>query len=159
MMSNMLHIEVSHVIDARPEELYAVIADYRVGHPAVLPKPEFGDLIVEKGGHGAGTVITITMTAYGKTDTFHAVGTEPEPGHRLVETNPENGQNTAFIFEPLKGGKQTRVTFASDFPLTPGFTSLIERLLIPPFINKLYMRELKNLANYVQTKRVAVAAS
>lgn len=155
----MLHVEVSHVIDARAEDLYAVIADYRVGHPAILPKPEFGDLIVEKGGHGAGTVITITMTAYGKTDTFHAEVTEPEPGHRLVETNPVNGQSTDFIFDPLKGGAQTRVTFASEFPVTPGFVGLVERLLIPPFINKLYKRELQNLANYVQTKPVAVTAS
>jgi hypothetical protein len=158
-MSKMLHVEVSYVIDAHPEELYAVIADYRVGHPAILPKPEFGDLIVEKGGHGTGTVFSTTMTAYGKTSPFRAEVTEPEPGHVLKETNPDNGQTTDFIFDPLKGGTQTRVTFSSEFPLTPGFTGLIERLMIPPFVNRIYKRELRNLANYVQAQRVAVTAS
>ena len=40
-MKNWIHAEASMVIDARPEEIYAVVSDYRVGHPAILPRQYF----------------------------------------------------------------------------------------------------------------------
>ena len=60
-----IHAEASDVIDARPEEIYAVLSDYRVGHPAILPKPYFTELMVEQGGQGAGTVIRFGMNVMG----------------------------------------------------------------------------------------------
>jgi hypothetical protein len=41
LMKNWIHAEASMVIDARPEEIYAVVSDYRVGHPAILPRQYF----------------------------------------------------------------------------------------------------------------------
>jgi hypothetical protein len=49
-MSNSFHVEVSSVMAARPEELYVVIEDYQVGHPAILPRQYFTELVVEQGG-------------------------------------------------------------------------------------------------------------
>jgi hypothetical protein len=59
-----VHTEVSAVIDAPPAEVYAIFADYRNAHPQVLPKPYFGDLVVEKGGNGAGTVYRTSVTSH-----------------------------------------------------------------------------------------------
>ncbi len=39
------------MLEASSEEVYATIADYRQGHPNILPK-EFYDLQVEQGGYG-----------------------------------------------------------------------------------------------------------
>ncbi len=41
-------------MDAPPDRVYAIIADYHNGHPHILPK-QFRNLTVEKGGVGAGT--------------------------------------------------------------------------------------------------------
>jgi hypothetical protein len=49
-MHTMIHIKASRVFDARPEELYRVVSDYRVGHPAILPKQYFTELVVEHSG-------------------------------------------------------------------------------------------------------------
>ena len=44
------HVKASRVIPAPPETVYAVLIDYEEGHRAILPKPYFVDMIIEKGG-------------------------------------------------------------------------------------------------------------
>ena len=46
---SQIHAEVSKVIEAPPEAVYAVIADYNNCHPATLPKHIFSDLVVKQG--------------------------------------------------------------------------------------------------------------
>jgi hypothetical protein len=149
---SMIRSEASAVIDARPEELYAVVSDYRVGHPAILPKPYFTELTVEKGGQGAGTVIRTRMKVFGREYAFHQAVTEPEPGRVLVETDMDTGQFSSFTFEPLNAGKQTRVTIKAENPASPGIVGLLERLTQPAFNRRLFQQELRNLADYVRRK-------
>lgn len=146
---NWIHVEESSVIDAPPEAVYAVISDYRVGHPAILP-PQFKGLTVEQGGKGEGTIFRSSTEVWGRKMSLHVRVTEPEPGRLLVETDIETGQLTRFIFEPLGGGQQTRVTFASDFPPSPGLMGAIERLTMPPVARGMYRDELHRLAEYVR---------
>ena len=150
------HVEASYVIDAPAADLYAVITDYRVGHRAILPKPEFTDMIVEKGGQGAGTVLRVFLTSFGKNYVYHQIASEPEPGRVVKETEIETGQYTTFTFDPLNGGKQTRVTIASEFPYE-GIGGFMEKLLAPSFVNRLYLRELRNLADYVHQQKTVTA--
>ena len=153
-----IHVEATQVINARPEEIYAVLSDYRVAHPAILPKPYFTDLVVEKGGQGAGTVTRVLMKVWGTEFKYHQIVSEPEPGRVLVETDLETGQFTKFIFEPLNGGTQTRLTIASEFPASQGFKGFMEKLMQPPVARGIYMKEMANIAQYVQTRRTAVSA-
>jgi hypothetical protein len=151
-MGSMIFTEASLVIDARPEELYAVVADYRVGHPAILPKQYFSDLIVEQGGQGAGTVIRGSVTVLGQEHPFHQLVSEPQPGHVLIETDLVTGQVTRFTFEPLNGSGLTRVTIASEFPASRGFVGLLERLTRPIVARDIYREELRQLASYMHRK-------
>lgn len=153
---NWIHVEASRVIDAPPEAVYAVISDYQVGHPAILP-PAFSPLIVEKGGKGAGTVFRCSVTIWGSTNAMHAEVTEPEPGHLLVETDLESGQYTHFIVEPLNGRTQSRMTFSSEFPRPAGIQGFLMKLMMPSVVQKMYQEELQNLANYVARKQTATA--
>src|SRR5690349_13063520 len=125
-MSDKIHVQASHIIDARPEQVYAVISDYEVGHPAILPK-YFTSLRVVKGGQGAGTELYVDLKVYGQEFHYHQIVTEPEPGRTLVETDVETGQFSRFTFEPLNGGQQTKVTIFSEFPASPGFKGLMEK--------------------------------
>lgn len=145
--------EVSKVIAAPAEAIYAVISDYQVGHPAILPKPWFGELFVEKGGKGAGTVIRFQTKVMGVTQQFHQLVTEPQPGRVLLETDIETGQWSRFTLEPLDGGAQTRVTITAEFPLSGGFKGFMERLMNPPIARRMFKQELENLAAYVAQQR------
>ncbi len=146
----MLHAEYSEVIYARPEAIYAVLADYEQGHPAILPQQYFTELVVEQGGQGAGTILRGALKVWGTEYRFHQVVTEPEPGHILVETDLDNAQVTKFVVEPLDNGQRTRVTIASDFPPTPGLAGLAERWVKPAVIRRIYAAELTQLAAYVK---------
>jgi hypothetical protein len=137
-------------MDARADVVYAILSDYRVGHPAVLPKPYFSEITVEQGGVGAGTVIRFQMTVMGQTFHYHQTISEPEPGQVLVETDMDTGQTSRFTLDPIGDGTRTRVTIAADFPASPGFKGLMERFFTPPVTRRIFRQELRNIAEYVQ---------
>jgi Polyketide cyclase / dehydrase and lipid transport len=144
------HVEASSLIDARPEAIYAVLTDYQVGHQAILPRPYFQEVTIEQGGKGAGTELRIRMNIFGQTYHYHQIVSEPQPGRVLKETEVDTGQYTTFTLEPLGDGQQTRVTIASEFPAKPGLMGLMERLMQPPVTRRLYLQELRNLADYLR---------
>jgi polyketide cyclase/dehydrase/lipid transport protein len=137
-------IEESAVIPAPPERVYGIVADYRGGHPRILPK-QMHDLVVEQGGVGDGTVIRFQMTVLGGTHTLRAVITEPEPGRVLVERYPETGNVTTFIADPLDGGRATRMTI-STVMRAKGVRGAVERLLLQRILPPIYREELGLLA-------------
>ena len=147
-MSTM-HVAVSEVIDAAPERVYAVLADYRNHHPHIVPKPFFTGLRVEEGGVGAGTVVVADMDVYGTKRTFRLVVSEPQPGRVLVESDAAAGLMTTFTVEPLEGGARSRVTIASDTQPSPGLQGWIERLINPAITRRIYRAELKQLNGYM----------
>jgi hypothetical protein len=153
-MSKMktVRTESSAVIDAPPAEVYAIFVDYRHSHPQVLPKPYFGDLIVEQGGTGAGTVFRTSVTVIGMTEQFHMVVTEPEPGRLLVETDAQQGLTTSFTIDPVEGGKKSRVTIATDWTPKSGVMGWVEKLSKPAVTRKIYDAELKLVQAYVKSK-------
>lgn len=139
------------VIQARPQDLYAIIADYHHGHPQIIPKPPFVSLDVEEGGVGQGTVIRAAMRVLGQTQTFRAVVTEPEQGRVLVETN-DTGSVTTFTVDPHPDGRQATVTIATVMDKRPGLGGTIESWLLPRFLRPVYVRELAQLGQVAQTQ-------
>lgn len=138
----------SSFIEAPAELVYRTLADYRCGHPSMLPKQYFLSLEVEQGGFGAGTIINFRMRTLGKIQSFRAAITEPEPGRMLVETNlGEGGGVTTFVVEPLSKGNRTEVTITTEGETRPsGGLGLVERLLTKMFLQRIYKAELKQLA-------------
>jgi hypothetical protein len=67
-----LTVSASRLIPAPARQEYDLIADYRNGHPRILPKPYFVSLDVEKGGYGTGTVITFQIQLMGRIQSFHS---------------------------------------------------------------------------------------
>jgi Polyketide cyclase / dehydrase and lipid transport len=141
------------ILDARPEDVYATIADYHVGHPSILPR-ELYDLRVEQGGLGAGTIIRFKARVLGVEQTFHHRVSEPEPGRVLVEQDIEPGQNltTTFTVTPLAGGKKSQVEIRTTLNSSPGLKGLAERLLIPLTNPPIYRKELKILESVAQQR-------
>jgi Polyketide cyclase / dehydrase and lipid transport len=158
-MSKAIVVNASKVINARPEEIYAILSDYRVGHAAILPKPYFTEMIVEQGGQGAGTILRLKMNVFGQEYTYHQIVTEPEPGRLLVDTDMETGQFSSFTLEPLNGGAQTRVTIHAEFPGKTGIAGWLEKLMQPPITRYIFKKELRNLADYARSKAVLASAT
>lgn len=141
-------ITASRLVGAPADRVYAILADYHVGHPAILPPQYFGRLTVEKGGTGAGTIVLVEVKAFGTIRTMRGYVTEPEPGRVLVESYPDTGDVTTFIVEPA--GASSRVTFATELGPKPGIMGWIERALAPVLMPIAYRAELARLDAYAR---------
>jgi hypothetical protein len=140
-------LQVSARIQAPATLVYAIIADYRDGHPHMLPS-YFSNLVVEEGGVGAGTRIRFDMTAMGKTQTFRAVISEPEPGRVLLEDiGPGTGSVTTFTVDPVDQGAQAQVTITTELKARTGIGGMIERFFTGLFLRRVYAQELKLLGD------------
>jgi hypothetical protein len=133
-------------INAPPDRVYGIIADYRNGHPNILPK-QFGPLCVDAGGYGAGTVIRFSVVALGKKVDYRAVVSEPQPGRVLVERNdPPNNSISTFIVDPGPTGRESDVTITTELPMRGGFAAAIERFVTKKVLQGIYKDELALLA-------------
>jgi hypothetical protein len=136
----------SKLIAAPAQRIYDLIADYKNGHPRILPKPYFISLDVEQGGYGAGTVITFQMKLMGRIQSFHSMITEPEPGRTLVETELNSGSITTFNVEPRTGGQQAYVTITTATEVPGSILGKIQGWLTKQLLYPIYVKELNQLA-------------
>jgi Polyketide cyclase / dehydrase and lipid transport len=156
---NQINAQGTAVLDARPEDVYATIADYRQGHPQILPRRNLYDLQVEQGGYGAGTTIHFTSRLLGVEQSFHQQVSEPEPGTVLVEEDIASPRHevTTFTVRPVEQGRKAHVTIATTMNASAGFRGLVERALVPIALRRVYREEL-HLLEVVARKRSAVAS-
>jgi hypothetical protein len=145
-------ISVEAEVDAPAGPTYAVIADYRDGHPRIIPRPPFVSLEVEQGGIGAGTVIRCGIRVLGRTRTFRAAIAEPEPGRVLVEAEFDTGLVTTFVVNPLEGDR-SRVTITTDMTTRGGLPGRLERFLITRLLRPVYRREIELLSAVASERR------
>jgi hypothetical protein len=138
-------VRAEAVVDAPAERAYAVIADYRDGHPRIIPRPPFVSLDVEQGGTGAGTVIRFRMRVFGRIRTFRAAISEPEPGRVLAETDLDTGVVTTFAVVPVEDGRKSRVIITTDRATRGGLLGRLERFLLTGLLRPVYQRELERL--------------
>ncbi len=145
-------ISASALIPASAGQVYAIIADYHNGHPAILPRPPFVLLTVEKGGVGAGTEISFQMRLMGKLQTFRAVITEPEPGRVLVESDLDTGAVTTFTVEPRDGGQSAYVTITTETKVRDGVLGGVEGWFATRLLRPVYEQELEKLTAVATNK-------
>ena len=153
-MRSSYRFSESAVIRAPAERIFAILADYREGHPSILPRPPFESLEVEQGGVGAGTVVRCRIRLLGATREFRAAITEPEPGRVLAETDLATGAVTTFTVVPTDGGNHSEVTIGTELPLRKGLAGIVERLLVPRQLRPVYLRQLRLLAQVAEAPRV-----
>lgn len=144
----------TEILDARPEDVYATIADYKNGHPRILPKGKMYDLKVEKGGYGAGTVHRFKARSLGVEKAFYQIVEEPEPGRVILEKDIDPGQDfvTTFTVDPMEGGQKSRVEISTTMTLSPGFTGWVERFVITKLNPNTYREELKLLESVARER-------
>lgn len=145
-------IEVSAIIEASPKDVYSVLADYLVGHRAILPKEYFTDLAVIQGGQGADTVIDVKMNVMGVERDYQFKVSEPEPGRILMEADEDAGVVTTFTVDPVGGEIQSCVTINTRVKTSRGLRGLVERLINPPITRRIYRQELQHLTSYMAAR-------
>ena len=67
-----IRVAASADVNAPPQTVYAILADYQNEHPQILPDRHFSEFTVERGGKGAGTLIRFQMHVLGQSRTIRA---------------------------------------------------------------------------------------
>jgi hypothetical protein len=147
-------ISASADVHAPPAVVYGVLADYHQGHPSILPRPPFGELVVESGGTGAGTVFRVTTRQGLGMITYRMDVTEPEPDRLLMESDRDSDLVSTFRVEPL-ADSHSRVTITTKY-MRGGIQGWIESLLLPRLAAPIYRKEIANLER-VARERAGVA--
>ena len=135
----LLHVSAERTVPAPADAVYALLADYRDGHPSILP-PSFSNLTVLRGGTGAGTKIRFALKFAGRNQEIEARVEEPEPGRVLTEAYPDKSAVTSFTVDPV--GNQSRVRIETSWEPSRGLAGLFERLIATRLFRKLYAEEL-----------------
>jgi len=146
-------IRASAIVQAPAAHVYNIIADYRDGHPRIVPPKYFTWMRVDSGGIGAGTTISFGMRVLGQSRTLHATISEPDPGRVLIETYPEDGFATTFFVEP-EGAAASRVTIATVLNQRPGLAAALERFVSRRMLPAIYRQELQRLAEHAEGRHV-----
>jgi hypothetical protein len=139
------------LIGAPPAAVYVVLADYTTQHPRIMPASLFSNLEVESGGVGAGTVFHITLRMLGRRQRLHMQVAEPEPGQVLTETNLDTGVVTEFSVAPQDGGSRTLARISSDWETASGLRGLVDRLVTPRLMGRIFAKQLRQLDQYVRS--------
>lgn len=134
-------VSVTRRIAAPADVAYGIIADYRDGHPRILPPRWFRNLRVESGGVGQGTIFRFEIHAFGSTQQARGHVTEPEPGRVLLETY-DDGVKTSFTLAPTEDGRAADVTILTEMKWKGGLLGVIERAIVRSFLGKVYVQEL-----------------
>ena len=152
-----IRIHAESVLEASAPVIYEIIADYRTGHPEIVPKPYFQGIHVEAGGVGAGTVISVTMRVLGRTSVIRQRVSEPEPGRILVESSLDGSLETTFTVTPVSGAedRKANVSITTLMKAHKGVVGAAERWLIPRVLEPAFQRELQLLQAVAKSRMAA----
>jgi len=142
------------IINARAEDVYTTLADYRHGHPKILPPKNLYDLQVEQGGYGAGTIIRFKSRLLGVEQSFRQRVSEPEPGHILIERDIDTVQDecSTFTVTPVEQGQKTHFEILTTVNPDPGLKGLIERIVVPLFLSPVLRDEIQRMEKVAQQR-------
>lgn len=147
-------IQAETVLDARAEDVYATIADYKHSHPQILPSKSMYDLRVEQGGYGAGTVMRFKVKVLGVEQSAYQKVSEPEPGHILQEQDIDSPRNltTTFTVTPTEDGAHARVAIHTVMNASRGPQGWLEGKLLPRALTPVYYEELQKLETVARAR-------
>lgn len=132
----------SRAVDASPEQVLALLRDYREGRPRILTS-NYTEYRVQEGGESAGTVI-----AYH----FAAGGRERDHRMRIVEGSEgvleERDELSSLVstWKVTPSGAGSDVTLESSWDGAAGIGGFFERTFAPRTLGRIYGEVLGRLA-------------
>jgi hypothetical protein len=138
-------VQSEKVIPGKPEDIYAILADYKGRHPQILPA-NFQDYRVEQGAQGEGTVVSFRLRAGGRERLYRMRVSEPVRGQTLTESDLNSSLVTTWTVVPLDDGQRAQVRIATMWEGGSGLRGFFERLFAPLGLRRIYDQTLASLA-------------
>lgn len=151
---NRIHVEVERLLDAKPQDVYAFIADYRDKRLRILP-PNYIDYTVTEGGRGSGTVIRYRFQVARRTRRYEMIVEEPSKGRVLLERDTTSSLVTTWTVTPTASKNQTRVAISTEWDGSRGIGGFFERTFAPAGLRRVY----KDMLNRLEQELVPSSAA
>jgi Polyketide cyclase / dehydrase and lipid transport len=139
-------VQTERLVAASPPRVHAFLADYQNNRPRILPPEYFRDYRVERGGDGAGTVISYRLRAGGRERAYRMRVEEPTEGGLLIERDIDSSLVTTWTLTPAEGGEHTLVSLMSRWEGTGGIGGFFERMFAPRALRRIYDEVLEKLS-------------
>jgi hypothetical protein len=144
-----MYSEVSHVMNARPEQINAILSEYRAGHHALEPLSYCIDFTLENSDNGAGNIVHVQMNFSGMEHEMYESVVTSVPLRLIMEYDAHSDVVVVIVVEPTASAYKTRVTISTISAASPNFAGFIENLFIPRNLRQLYDKELRRLTRYI----------
>lgn len=154
---SQIHVEAERIINARPEDVYRFLADYRDKRPHILTS-DYTDYQVAQGGSGAGTVVTYTFHTARGARPYELHVEEPAPG-TLRERDARSTLTTTWRVAQSGTSSQSRVSIATEWTGGTGIGGFFERTFAPASLRRTYQRILGRLDEALSGAEAGRAAS
>lgn len=132
-----LHVEAERLIEAKPQDVYAFISDYRDKRARILP-PNYTEYTVVTGGRGAGTIIRYRFLAARRERQYEVEVEEPSKGRVLLERDTTSSLVTTWTVTPTASKNQTRVAITTEWEGAGGVGGFFERTFAPRGLRRVY---------------------
>lgn len=152
-----IFVKKERVINAAPENVYAVLSDYKSQRPQMLT-PNFLNYTVEKGGKGDGTVVSYRLRAANRERPYEMRVNEPVKGEVITESDSGSSLVTTWALSPLNGGQQTKVRVSSEWEGSTGVGGFFERTFAPLGLRGIYGNMLDSLLSLTGANATSVTA-
>ncbi len=152
-----IFVKKERVINAAPENVYAVLSDYKSRRPQMLT-PNFLNYRVEKGGKGDGTVISYRLRAANRERAYEMRVNEPVKGEVITESDSGSSLVTTWALSPLNNGQQTKVRVSSEWEGGTGVRGFFERTFAPLGLRGIYGNMLDSLLTLTGASATSVTA-
>lgn len=143
-----IHVETERLIDAKPQDIYTFIADYRDKRPRILP-PNYIDYTVVQGGRGTGTIVRYRFRAARRERPYEIAVEEPSRGRVLLERDTTSSLVTTWTVTPTASKDQTRVAITTEWEGSRGIGGFFERTFAPMGLRRVYNDMLDRLQQEV----------
>jgi Polyketide cyclase / dehydrase and lipid transport len=142
-----IEVSAERPVAASADAVYGWLADYVDHHQRFLPAA-FSGYSVESGGVGAGTIVSFSVTAGGRTRPYRMTVSEPEPGRVLKETDGGSSLVTTFTVTPV--GEASTVRIITTWQGAGGIGGFFERRFAPKVLERLYVEEIERIDAYAR---------
>jgi hypothetical protein len=149
-----IFISISTAVQAPPEVVYSVVADYSSSRQRALPEG-VSDFRVEEGGRGAGTLARFTFQGTGSSRFVGMRIDEPEPGRVLTESvlSGEAVRTLSVVSAGPRGGSLLTMELIWN---PSGVRGVIERIFAPARLRRAFAGELSRLARLAEAEEKAL---
>lgn len=144
---SQIHVEVERIINARPEEAFRFLVDYRNQRSRILTK-DYSNYQVVKGGNGAGTVFTYTFHT-GRGDRQYEMHVEEPARNTLLERDASSSLTTTWRVAPVADSSQSRVAIVTEWSGAGGIGGFFERTFAPASLKRTYTAILDRLSDAI----------